>query len=391
MSTQSISILNNFHIIRPEHEIAQSAALDWLVSAHAASEKLISKSDVNERMRVLIKRFACQPPQIQSRGSDFDYLARSDFSAPGMFGILAEGGTPEGADLTQRLDFFSGVANRRLREFYPIEEGAILGGARDEVLAPEHLIHVSCTGYIAPSAAQNLVALRGWKQTAVTHAYHMGCYAALPAIRMAQAFVALGLKRVDVVHTELCTLHLNPSDHSAEQIVVQSLFADGHIRYSVQSEEQAADAAGFEILAVREQILPDSLGDMTWVPANWGMKMTLSREVPAKIGRDVLGIVEAMIIKAGLNVSALMSEARFAVHPGGPKIVETVKSLFFLRDSQVEHSRNILASYGNMSSATLPHVWQKMFSDQNVKSGEAIISLAFGPGLTVFSSIMRKR
>jgi predicted naringenin-chalcone synthase len=35
--------------------------------------------------------------------------------------------------------------------------------------------------------------------------------------------------RVDIVHTELCSLHLQPLRHEAEQLVIQSLFADGCI------------------------------------------------------------------------------------------------------------------------------------------------------------------
>lgn len=68
------------------------------------------------------------------------------------------------------------------------------------------------TGYLSPSAAQLLVVEKGWQQrTRVTHAYHMGCYAALPAIRIGSGFLTstthLGY-RVDIAHTEL--LHLAP-------------------------------------------------------------------------------------------------------------------------------------------------------------------------------------
>ncbi len=123
----------------------------------------------------------------------------------------------------------------------------------NEQVAPSELIHVTCTGYVAPSGAQRVVASKGWGNlTRVTHAYHMGCYAAFPAIRMAagQLGLAAGLAatgtppRADIVHTELCTLHLDPSDHSAEQCVVQSLFADGFIRYSVREEFRCTRAGG---------------------------------------------------------------------------------------------------------------------------------------------------
>ena len=104
---------------------------------------------------------------------------------------------------------------------------------------------------LPPSAAQRLVAAKGWgAATRVTHAYHMGCYAAFPALRMAAGFLsapdslrASGLKRVDVVHTEMCSLHMNPLHHAAEQLVVQSLFADGvhpPIRYATPTSTRGA-------------------------------------------------------------------------------------------------------------------------------------------------------
>ena len=60
----------------------------------------------------------------------------------------------------------------------------------------------------------------------------MGCYAALSAVRIAAGFVPNASRRVDIVHTELCSLHLDPADRRLEQLIVQSLFADGMIRYS---------------------------------------------------------------------------------------------------------------------------------------------------------------
>ena len=67
----------------------------------------------------------------------------------------------------------------------------------------------------------------------------MGCYAAVPAVRIAAGLVATRLRaRVDIVHTELCSLHLDPADHRIEQLVVQSLFADGLIRYSLVADER---------------------------------------------------------------------------------------------------------------------------------------------------------
>ena len=75
---------------------------------------------------------------------------------------------------------------------------------------------------------------------------------------------------MDVVHTELCTLHLDPLDHSVERMVVQSLFGDGFIRYAVRD---AGDGErGLRVLALDEQLVPGSVDAMSWTVSDWGMQ-----------------------------------------------------------------------------------------------------------------------
>ena len=78
-----------------------------------------------------------------------------------------------------------------------------------------------------------------------------------------------------------------------------------------------------------------------------------------------------------------------AVHPGGPKIIDAVRELLELRESQVSHSRAVLYEHGNMSSATVPHIWQKILQDESIMNETPVLSLAFGPGLTVCLSWMK--
>src|SRR5262249_30870614 len=148
---------------------------------------------------------------------------------------------------------------------------------------PDDLIHVTCTGYASPSGAQKLVAARGWGETTtVTHAYHMGCYGSIPALRMARGFNAVKGGRVDIVHTEICSLHVNPSLHNAGQLVTHSLFADGFIKYS---SARNAEGPSLKVLALQEEILPDTAQMMTWKAMNWSFEMALSKEIPVQITR----------------------------------------------------------------------------------------------------------
>jgi predicted naringenin-chalcone synthase len=187
---------------------------------------------------------------------------------------------------------------------------------------------------------------------------------------------------------------LNPQDHSPEQLVVQSLFADGHIRYSMALDEMPGSEAprpAFEVLATHEEVIPNSLDDMTWVLSEWGFRMTLSREVPEKIATALPEFLERLLVSAGEDPRARRDQIIFAIHPGGPKIIDSVQNLFKLDDDQTASSREVLFERGNMSSATLPHIWAKLLADADVRPGTHVVSLAFGPGLTVAGAVFKKR
>jgi predicted naringenin-chalcone synthase len=120
------------------------------------------------------------------------------------------------------------------------------------------------------------------------------------------------------------------------------------------------------------------------------MQMTLSREIPDRIASALRGFVAELYRRGGYNLDAIKHTA-FAVHPGGPKIIDRVRDVLELSDAQVATSRDVLREYGNMSSATLPHVWMRLIADPRVPAGTLVVSLAFGPGLTVCGSLLEKR
>jgi predicted naringenin-chalcone synthase len=221
----------------------------------------------------------------------------------------------------------------------------------------------------------------------------MGCYAAMPAIRTAQGFVAshqlaerTSANQVDVVHTEMCSLHLNPSSDSVEQTIVHTLFADGNIKYSLTPAGSAKK--GFGLYEMAEKIIPDTQDQMSWIPEFWGFQMTLGKRVPVYLKNNIREFVLELYKKAGWELGDEFSKTVFAVHPGGPKIIDVVEEALELSPSQVAASREILFERGNMSSATLPHVWERLL-EKNLPSGTPVVSLAFGPGLTVFGSLFK--
>jgi predicted naringenin-chalcone synthase len=352
---------------------------------HTAAERLkcaapesFDAPAFQERIRKLLYRCGCSPEKIGSRGYELADGTHAVWSEMKIYDVAAH---PDGAGSHERTGLYARAAEAAMDRLFA-----------DENVPPRDLFHVTCTGYASPSAAQRLVSKRGWgARTRVTHAYHMGCYASLPAVRMAGALCTAAL-RTDIVHNELCTLHMHPADHSPEQLVVQSLFADGHIRYSVVPHEVARHGAGpaLGVLALCEEILPDSTDAMAWAVSDHGMRMTLARDVPARIARAARSFVTELFAEAGLRFVEDARRAIFAIHPGGPKVIDVMQSALELDDAQVAASRDVLFRFGNMSSATLPHIWMDLVADTNVAEGTPVVSLAFGPGLTVSAALMVK-
>lgn len=377
--------LNRFHIEKPKNCIEQVELLSWIIQCHQLAESKNTNSDKiePELIEKLFYRYGVNANQISQRYLESDDVLSNDFESHQIYNVSSK--QKNGSDITERAKFFSERAYEIFKKFYDVNTGPKINSQR-----PDHLIHVSCTGYISPSAAQKIVTEKNWNHvTDVTHAYHMGCYAAMPAVRLAKSLVvseSIENKKftTDIVHNEMCGLHMNPMAQTPEQMVVQTLFADGHIKYTASSSTLPG-GKNLRIIAMLEKVVPDSIQDMSWIPAPWGMQMNLSREVPSKIKLELKKFSEQLFHKAGLQYDEAMKSI-FAVHPGGPQIIDSVQEVLEIQNNQIAESKKILYERGNMSSATLPHVWSEILNN-NYPIGTKIVSYAFGPGLTLFGSV----
>lgn len=350
----------------PPYLKSQTDALAWLKRAY------LRASPEAQGLERWFDRVVCRPPHIESRAH-----YASDFVDAADSRLFPDVESHPGAATPERMEVFAREADRMIDQLLP----------ESEDLAPQ-LLHVTCTGYVAPSPAEKRV-LRADRPaaTTVTHLYHMGCYAAIPALRMARGLVAAG-DDVDVVHTELCTLHLQPKDPTPERMVIESLFADGGARYRLT--QKAPNVPHFEVLSLRQALLPDSQELMSWVISDLGMAMSLKKEVPRHIQQHLGDFQKSWLKDLGMGLSEFHA-ASFAVHPGGPRIIDQVKECLELPEEKLTHSRRVLRERGNMSSATLPHIWSGLLNDDAIPAGEKIFCYAFGPGLTVAAALLEKK
>jgi predicted naringenin-chalcone synthase len=232
-----------------------------------------------------------------------------------------------------------------------------------------HLVVASCTGFVAPGIDQILarrLGLRADVQRTVVG--FMGCSAAIPALRIAQAaVVADSTARVLVVNIELCTLHLQETD-DVQTALSFLLFGDGCAAALI-----SADESGIALGDFLTTVIPDTEDMITWHVGDHGFVMHLSGKVPATITQALRDDPGGLLRGEGTQSIDL-----WAVHGGGRTILDAVQSGFNLAPQALAASRDVLREFGNMSSATIMFVLSRMMASSDGNRGLAI---AFGPGM----------
>lgn len=235
-----------------------------------------------------------------------------------------------------------------------------------------HLVVASCTGFVAPGIDQIIareLGLSGDVERLLVG--FMGCYAGATALRTAGHLVrSVPEARVLVVAVELCSLHLQ-ENAGLEAMLAMAQFSDGAAA-AIVSGEGAGLAIGESLSATIEE--SDRL--ITWTIGNSGFTMNLSGEVPGRLARALAEPELASKILGGGEASAIEA---WAVHPGGRSILDAVERAFDLPPEALADSREVLRACGNMSSATVLFVIERLLA-QRPESG---VALAFGPGMAM--------
>ena len=279
-----------------------------------------------------------------------------------------------------------------------------------------HVITVSCTGFQAPGLDDHLVRALGLPAT--TERYHvgfMGCYAVFPALRMARAFCLADPEAVVLVASvELCTLHLDPSPE-LDDVVATAVFADGAAAALVsasQGGQVEREAPSYELLASATTLTEGGKGDMAWTIGDHGFEMVLSSYVPRVLEAEAEVALAPLLRAGGVRLPDIDA---WAVHPGGRAILDKLQSALALPEAALAPSRAVLAAAGNMSSASVLFVLQELQGERcpelsqraraarpgagraqapepahgPLAPGSLVAALAFGPGLTVDSALLR--
>lgn len=245
-----------------------------------------------------------------------------------------------------------------------------------------HVITVSCTGAAAPGVEFALIDALGLQPTvARTHVGFMGCYAALSGLRVARAFCAADPRAVVLMCcVELCSLHFHYGDDPT-QLVANALFADGAAAVVGSAEPRNG---AWRLLASGSTIVGKSTDAMSWTIRDHGFVMELSPRVPEIIEHELARFVDGWLQPHGLRLADVRG---FAVHPGGPRVLDAVERALGLDRHATAASRDVLARFGNMSSPTVLFILDRMRAQS---AATPCLALAFGPGLVVEAALFQR-
>lgn len=248
------------------------------------------------------------------------------------------------------------------------------------------LILISCTGMYAPGLdIEILNALNLPTSTKRTDIHFMGCYASFNGMRIADAICKSNPKaKVLMVSVEICSLHLQKND-SLDDLMASALFADGAAAVFIEATTERSKY--LTPLDFYCDIVPETHNDMSWDIGDSGFNMVLSGYVPHAVESGINSLIKRLLSTLQLSQDQIDF---FAIHPGGFKILQACENSLGISPQQNHHSYKVLRENGNMSSSTilfvLKSLWESFVPQDN---GKNIFSCAFGPGLTVESSLLR--
>jgi alpha-pyrone synthase len=279
---------------------------------------------------------------------------------------------------------------RRMRRYQaeamPLGKEAVGRALTDAGLAAGELglfAVCSCTGYATPGLDIMLARDMGMSPN-VQRLFigHMGCYAALPGLGAVADFVVARGKPALLLCAELTSLHLQPVAARADlqQIVSHALFSDAAAAVVLTPGDRPGGYAVTEVAAVTDTTTADH---MTWEVTDLGFRMGLSAQVPAVLKLHVRKLVDDLLDRHGLSIGDVDG---WAVHPGGPKILDVVQEQLGLADTALAASRAVLSAYGNCSSPTVLLVLEEL--RRRPAPPQRVVMLAFGPGLTLYMTLL---
>jgi alkylresorcinol/alkylpyrone synthase len=240
----------------------------------------------------------------------------------------------------------------------------------------------TCTGRMTPSLDAHLIARLGCRPDVQrVHVGDTGCASAVVALQQAWNHLrAFPGHRALVVAVEICSAAYFV-DERLESAVAHAIFADGAGAVAL-----ARDGQGPAVLEHRTLFRPEHLDAMGFEYPGGRPRVVLSKDV-RRIGAQMMGeMARALMDTHGLK----RDDVRYWIlHSAGRRVLDRARVLLELDESALTHARGVLKEYGNMSSATILFVLERMLRRESPVPGEWGLLVGLGPGFAAEGALLR--
>ncbi len=272
-----------------------------------------------------------------------------------------------------------------------VSEGALVA-ADLQAQDVDHVVFVSSSGIATPSLDARLANLLGFRRDVRrTPVWGLGCAGGAAGLALARDFAVADPEAcVLLVSLELCSLTFQHGDRDRRNLVATALFSDGAAAAIVRGARSGVGTVGpggrVELAASRSTTWPDTLDVMGWTVDGQGLHVVFSRDIPSIVRRRVRPSLEDFLAGLGLDFGTM---THVVAHPGGPKVLAAYAESLGLPSAAFHHARDILRSYGNMSSPTCLFVLERLLANEGIEPGETAVVTALGPGFSAEYVLLR--
>jgi len=244
------------------------------------------------------------------------------------------------------------------------------------------VVGVSCTGVVLPSLDAELIPVIGLRpEVARLPITELGCGGGVAGLARGLDYLrAYPQRSVLLFAVEIPSLTFQPDDHSVDNLVAAMVFADGAGAVVMRAGD---GLSGWTLEHSGTVLVPEGARHLGYELRDGGLRVILSRELPAVVEAHLRGAVDTFLEEAGLSLADLDA---VAAHPGGPRIVDAIERALDLQPDALATSRTVFAGNGNASSAGIFFVLEEM---QRFGTRGRVLAIAFGPGLSIELALMR--
>ena len=260
--------------------------------------------------------------------------------------------------------------------------GKALASASIRAADVDTLVTVCSTGIATPSLDARVHRRMGFRSdVSRVPVFGLGCAGGASGLSIASRLAqARPGSNVLLVTIELCSLALRLDELTKANIIATSLFGDGAAAIVLR----AGDGGETQIESTGEHLWPDTLDVMGWSVDPLGFGVILRRTVPEFVSSELKPALEQILSRMRLSLADI---GRFICHPGGAKVINAIETALALDQGTLDHERDVIADYGNMSAPTVLFILQRALA-----KGLPARSLltALGPGFTASCVSLRR-